>query len=370
MQYRIPTFRLYKLRELSEKLKEKGVDVVLEIIPDTYSYEKIVSKDESDERIVQFVDVDVSGVYENKDYQFVAKIEHFDTGNVITKGLIDENIPDEYYKSKAYCNHCNTYRNRKETYLVKNIHTNKYLQVGKSCLKEYTSMSLEVLAMYLEYTDNIVKSIEYTDEFFQEVLRLIHLQEQVSCDVDYIKQVVYFEVLTNGYNKFDTCGNVYEKLCNKVRVNYVKEIKEIDEYASKLNSNNDFLINCKNNWFSNSTKHINLLASFISYYLKDMETRKQNKNTIYVGNVGEKIEIKISSVRVLFKNYGFEVAYNTYTPDTYVYKILDEKGNCFIWETAKELREGETIKATIKAHKEYKEEKQTIITRGKILGGN
>jgi hypothetical protein len=53
-----------------------------------------------------------------------------------------------------------------------------------------------------------------------------------------------------------------------------------------------------------------------------------------------------------------------------IFKFLDSKGNIFIWRTGSaDLEEGKTytIKGTIKEHTEYKSEKQTHLTRCKVI---
>lgn len=369
MRCRIPSCKYYKLVEVKERLEKKGIPVVLEIVPGTYEYESVLFNN-GKQMPVEFVDVIVSGSYDGSDYRFIAKIEHFEKGNVISKAALDESIPLDYYKAGSTCDHCKTNRIRKETFLVKDLRDGSFKQVGRSCLKEYTNLDIEVAADCLTLGDLLNDNEDMSsDSFFEEVM--LSMRRDGFHDIDYIKQVIYHEVLTNGYDRENTEERVYKCLSENIKVDYSKQLDDITIYAGAISTSNDYILNASNNWLSNSSKHIKLLASFVSYYLKEQELLKQNSHTKHIGKIGEKIEVKVASCRTIFKTYGIQIGYNSYADDTYTYKILDEEGNCYIWVTTKQApEEGQVLIATIKAHKEYKGEKQTYITRGKIKQGN
>ena len=89
----------------------------------------------------------------------------------------------------------------------------------------------------------------------------------------------------------------------------------------------------------------------------------------HVGQVGEKVEIKGSYVR---SGSWEQKAYAGYgTVRMFVHTFKDADGNVFIWKTQKgiafEYGENVNINGTVKAHSEYKDEKQTELTRCKIV---
>lgn len=97
--------------------------------------------------------------------------------------------------------------------------------------------------------------------------------------------------------------------------------------------------------------------------LKDAHAPKTDSE--YVGEVGKKVELNAEYV----KCYMFETHY-TYSGElNFIYKFVTN-GNTLTWKTGKnlDLEEGATysIKGTIKEHKEYKGDKQTVLTRCKI----
>ncbi len=88
----------------------------------------------------------------------------------------------------------------------------------------------------------------------------------------------------------------------------------------------------------------------------------------HVGQVGEKVEVKGSYVRSGSWEQKAYAGYGTVT--MFVHTFKDADGNVFIWKTQKgiafEYGENVNIKGTVKAHSEYKDEKQTELTRCKI----
>lgn len=88
----------------------------------------------------------------------------------------------------------------------------------------------------------------------------------------------------------------------------------------------------------------------------------------HVGQVGDKVEINGSYVR---SGSWQQKSFSGYGTDTmYIHTFKDADGNVFIWKTQKflDLNYGEPVilKGTIKNHSEYKDEKQTELTRCKV----
>ena len=88
----------------------------------------------------------------------------------------------------------------------------------------------------------------------------------------------------------------------------------------------------------------------------------------YIGNIGDKVEIKAVYLYSAhfevrnFSGYGFETMY--------IHGFKDAAGNKLVWKTSKHLsiRQDKevTIRGTVKEHSEYKDERQTVLTRCKI----
>lgn len=87
-----------------------------------------------------------------------------------------------------------------------------------------------------------------------------------------------------------------------------------------------------------------------------------------IGQVGDKIELDVTLEKRAwfeipsFRGFGTEIKY--------IYTFRNAHGDAIVWKTSKGLaiENGEAvhIKATIKDHGEYDDEKQTVITRCKV----
>lgn len=117
---------------------------------------------------------------------------------------------------------------------------------------------------------------------------------------------------------------------------------------------------------------------------REAEWAEQRAKSQYVGNVGDKvdgiftIDFEATYEVPSFRGYG--------TTEMAIYGLRDENGNRFVWKTCGVLgnhdgvdeygrpisvygRKGDKvrIKGTIKAHDEYKDEKQNVLTRVKLV---
>ena len=100
---------------------------------------------------------------------------------------------------------------------------------------------------------------------------------------------------------------------------------------------------------------------------REAEIKAQKAISQYVGEIGSKVDFKGTYVRTgsweqkSFRGYGYETMF--------VHTFKDSDGNVFIWKTQKglpvDLNYGEPVdvRGTVKEHSEYKDEKQTAITR-------
>lgn len=104
----------------------------------------------------------------------------------------------------------------------------------------------------------------------------------------------------------------------------------------------------------------------------DEEVRKavekltyEPSNSEFQGKIGERIEVTVT----VDKN----IEVNGYYGSSNMHVMSDAAGNVYVWTTAsKSWSEGSvrTIRGTIKDHKEYKNTKQTVLTRCTEIGGN
>lgn len=119
---------------------------------------------------------------------------------------------------------------------------------------------------------------------------------------------------------------------------------------------------------------------FISYseeamdYIHQVKTekRKQEPQSNYVGAVGDKVELQLEVLKTIEFYYENNYSYGTST--VFINRMRDDEGNIFIWKTGSKNLEHHTddnsrvkIRGTIKEHNKYKEEKQTVLTRCRVV---
>ncbi len=388
MQYRIFEGNMErlekKLQRIENKCKKYGNNFTYEKIGEEFAeYE-----DENGSKYkVKYILIDVEGTAIVNDWRFIASIEHTEKGNII-KSCCNIEVPERYYTSKSICEHCNSKRHRKDTYIVQNTQTGEFKQVGKSCLKDFTcGMSAEGVAWFISLFDELIEyehitGCSHITNYIETVEAMQYIAETIK-HFGYIKSGEdrptkrrakdYYEVEHGMLNGF---------FAKDARIKFEEEMKSVSfnhnsDYAKELTQNVFAWIEAQeenNNYFHNlkticSLEYVTfdkfgLLASVFPAYDMNLERKKQKeeekekeKKSEYVGKIGDRITVKIDNFIVVT---SWETQYGT----TYIYKIVDTEGNIYTWKTSGGIV-GDTkeIIATVKAHNEYRETKQTELTR-------
>lgn len=117
---------------------------------------------------------------------------------------------------------------------------------------------------------------------------------------------------------------------------------------------------------------INQKKAFIDAVAKKQAEQVQSVESAHVGSAGEKIQLEVEVIKAI----SFETVYGTQT----IYIMRDNAGNTLTWKTNtypfQIWTEGSgypvivtkcTLRGTIKEHDEYNGEKQTALTRCKVV---
>lgn len=147
------------------------------------------------------------------------------------------------------------------------------------------------------------------------------------------------------------------------------------EWAKSLTPDNDYLHNihviANNEW--TDLKSTGFAASIISAYERAMgfERRKQARidsrgQSNHVGEVGKRESWDVSLL--------FLSGYQTDWGYVKVVKFVDDSGNVFVWKSTSytglasdDIGKRFSVKGTVKAHNEYNGEKQTTLSRCKVV---
>lgn len=336
-----------------------------------------------DGKKVYVVDVSVEGKYQIDGYEFIASLEWDSDAhtNIIKTASSDVEVPKAFY-SRVKCDHCGTDRVRKYTVLLRNTATGEYIQVGKSCVKDYLGVDAEHWASYLSIWDSIDEYLESLEnevsEHFPKESIAYSVSDVLCQTVASVEAWGYISKQSANENWTDSTSSRIWHIFNRTMDRYgkvlyeafhisanhedtvsniLKYIDEIDESSAYIH---DLKVLCNHDYVE--PKNLGLLVSAVGFYLRET-AKKQERESVqkseYVGNVGDKITFTATP----------ECVYSDYTDFgmLYIYKFIVD-GNVIIWKTSKGLDSVEmTIKATIKELSEYHGTKQTIITRGKVL---
>lgn len=143
-----------KLKRISNKCKAYGCDFHYEHTGEEF---RELKDEKGNKYTARFVLVEAEGTAIINDWEFIAELEHTENGNIIT-GVAGVEVPERYYTTRPMCEHCNSKRFRKNTYIVRNKKTGEFKQVGKSCLKDFThGMSAEAITQYMSLFDTLIE---------------------------------------------------------------------------------------------------------------------------------------------------------------------------------------------------------------------
>ena len=384
-----------KLATIRRKCAKYGCEFSYSRIGETFK--KVEIPDEAGMRTevtIKAIEVEVSGTaIAESGWELAGKIEHLETGNLI-HSFGDTTIPDWYRSASPRCEHCNSDRHRKETYVLYHAKNNAWKQVGSSCLKDFTGyvsaeMAAAVASVYAlldqisEDRIHIASSPKYFDT------------ESVICYA--IECVKHW-----GYHKSEEGNDATRERVRDLMHRHMKLPASIDAVTfdamstANLRTFEDLrsrllALNAEDDYTNNlqvllraeeiPENRLGILVSAVPYYnnliAREAEQRKlaQVSNSEFVGNVGDKLTIDIATVKLVN-------IYDGYYGSTWRYQIVDAHGNVFMWDASSPMWDrvcvedspkGDVIeglplqiKGTIKKHDEFRNIKQTWLTRCRV----
>ena len=238
----------------------------------------------------RFIEVEANGVAHINGWEFVAVIEHMDGKgrNIVRQFNMNYTIPDRYYTVVPTCEHCNTKRTRKQTYLLVN-ESGEWKQVGGSCLKEFTGgLDAEQLAAYISCFDHIIEydQIEPSSgcitryyntkvmlQCASEIIRAFGYAGTDSTDSTYVRALELYKFI-EGYkvSKADEVRLAYMMEEHHIDVDNVDVDPIIDWVLNKADCSFGYMMNLRAvvNTEYVKVKHLGLLCSAIQAYNREM----------------------------------------------------------------------------------------------------
>jgi len=314
-------------------------------------------------------------------WEFIAKLDWDANAGLIVRNMPGKEGVDRDSVREGWCDHCKTTRRRTVTYVVKNQESGQTLQVGSSCLKDFTGHLTTIAWPTLPGDEDEER------EFFggrgeREYAPLTVLAVAWAC----IKLEGYKPA---SYGGNTTRGDVMTALNpsrSKLDREWAEKIRPLaDEAMGKAEEilafllsddfagDSDYVLNLKAIAAGKmvSARNIGILASAPQALARFQERSliREREDSIYKGSeyVGEEKErlqltVEVKAVRYIESDYGSKT----------LYTMLTEDGNVVKWFASKDVL-GENvgarfiIRGTVKSHDEWKGMKTTKLTRCSVI---
>lgn len=336
-------------------------------------------------------------------WEFLAVVTPLTGGNLIKKvpGSDTEDFDFAPWRTGALkCTHCNTVRDRKDTFLVRatgedaTVPAGTVKEVGRNCLKDFlggknAAWILGALA-FEKCVDDAAglsdggggggrgESVWEPVEFLSWTAASIRLTGWLSRSVardtgkmataDHVLYLLVPPFGGDGRGRWEAARREFRPTAEdgekaKAALAWAKELAGKNDYEAnlKLVANEPYV----------TGKLAGLLASAVAGY--DRAVGEEVKRRAFAAahkdehfaTVGDKVELALTCEAV----FDVDTAYGT----LHINKFRDADGRTFVWKTTSARFEtGKTVvlKGTIKAHGEYKGRKETELTRCKEVDPN
>jgi hypothetical protein len=381
-----------KINRVIRKCKKYGNDFIFEIIGEDMRRDSRADLNDPSNKyndiFHKFIIVKVEGEAKAGDWEFIATLNVRKNGNVIRRYNYDVKIPERFKTSRDVCEHCNTVRNRKNLYVVRNIETGEFKQVGGNCLMSYTGISLDFAAAIMDGIDHMYDYDNMYDESYGSGTRYYDVKNVISYAATIISKMGYsssesvfptkravMHILAE--NNFDSAlhelnAELLDAMYNSVwfeQEDFTKdnseEVDAIINYYMSLDGDNEFVHNMKTIISDGYATYKDL--GFLCYapqgYAKHIEreierAKRDVWKRIHWGEIGKRYKnVPVKEVR---KTASFETIYGIMN----VWQIITDEDVVLTWKSSNYPEdEAASVSFTIKEHVEYNGVPQTIVTR-------
>jgi len=293
-------------------------------------------------------------------------------------------LPPLYQHKDHYCDHCQSARSRKVSYVV-HKEGGEYKEVGSNCLKDFLGhRSAESLILFYTYLREIAEdtwepgsgpSISYESlvDLLAFTARVIEREGYFKADSEKATSGVIFSLFV------PVQGSKARAEQNDLREHYEPTVRNRETAAKAIEwvrvstDPSNYMHNLRTLMAEDDVPltKLGFLVSSVQAYLKEMglavqRAAKIEKSNLHVGTIGERSEFTLMLTRIREVNSSFGV--------TTIHAFEDEAGNAFTWfasardlSATQDYNEFFKVKATVKKHDEYQGRNQTVLTRVVLL---
>lgn len=384
-----------KLATIRRKCAKYGCEFSYSRIGETFK--KVDIQDEDGMRTevtIKAIEVEVSGTaIAESGWKLAGKIEHLETGNVI-HSFSDVAIPDWYRSASPRCEHCNSDRHRKETYVLYHVENNSWKQVGSSCLKDFTGYVSADMAAAIASVYTLFERVAEDRIYIASSPKYFDIESVMCYAIECVKHWGYHKAeeghaatrnqvidLMHKHMKFP--ASIGAVTFDPMSTTNLQTFKDIRSRLLALDANDDYTNNLQVFLKAEDIPEngLGILVSAVPYYnnliAREAEQRKfgEASNSKFMGNIGQRLTVDIATVKLLN-------IYDGYYGSTWRYQIIDAQGNVFMWDASnsiwdtfrvKDSLNGDVVEGlplqlvgTVKKHDEFRGIKQTWLTRCRV----
>ncbi len=377
-----------KLNKINERAAKKGLAGSLTM---TFEEVNVILVDEitkiRTERLMYDVKIHGNAPAFNG-WEFVAKLDWDANAGLIVRSIPGAVQIDRESLRQGWCDHCKTTRQRLVTYVVRSQSDGRQIQVGSSCLKDFTGQYTTIAFPELDRNDE-------TDGFFggiavREYSPLTVLAVAWAC-----VKLEGFKPASNGGDT--TKSDVHTALNpskSKADREWASKIAPLaDEAAEKavdllawilsddFSGDSDYVLNMKAiaSGVAVSARNIGILASAPQAWAKALERtlvrQRENSayaNSVFIGTAPDKeagvkgsrheLTVEIKAIKYIPGNYGSTTLYTMITPEGNVVKWFASNDTL-----GEEIGARYVIRGTVKKHDLWEGMKSTALTRCSIV---
>lgn len=335
---------------------------------------------------------------------FMGTIEHTEHGNIL-RAMKDQTIDEAFRTAKPACDHCNTVRQRADTFIVKHEETGDVKRIGRACLKDYLGGKSPEQIAYLMGIERMLREFSEDDMRGGSDGNAIEIVEYLANVVAIVEHQGYYvsrakaEEKQIGMTSSAALGNLQDARSKDPKIlakvipvtdAHYKQADEMLQWVREREATTSYEQNLKIISMKAVLSHrdLGMVASISASYSYAMgiiakkqaelaANREVAKTITFVGEIKKRQHFTVTIDRIM----RFENDFGT----SYIITMHDEKHNILVWKTSSapimpverkfedgakywhqhHVSEGETyvIKGTVKKYEHYREKPQTVLQR-------
>lgn len=316
-------------------------------------------------------------------WELVAALDITDNGALVRcapgKSLEDYERPD-----KHWCDHCETRRRRKQSFVVRHIDSGEYRQVGSACLASYTGITPAMALMALSWEDEVRAAIESSEHVpdlaysVDTILRLAYVLSRGGKDFVSRSVARQNEGMTSTADRVTTAMINYQGQCDDVRAEAAavqsQTIADIRDFAAAMEGDSDYVQNVRTLSAAETVpglRSVALITSIVGvrfkHILRAENDARRAARASHAGHLGI-IKERLRGLEVVVDNLTYtQGSFGTVT----VVRMITDEGHVLTWFASNfddDIAVGDSlvIDATVKSHGEFRGISQTVVTRATV----